>query len=193
MRGQLELACLRAALELVPRLPEGSLLSVNVSGPVLLDERTLALLLEQPALDRVIVEITEDALVQDDAGFHAALAPLVARGVRLAVDDMGAGYSGLRQITALRPAYLKLDRSLVRGVDASPDRAALIEALLHYAGRTGGLLVAEGVETRSELDAVRRLGVPLVQGFHYGRPGAPWPVVLPPGLALAEPLVPRAQ
>jgi EAL domain-containing protein (putative c-di-GMP-specific phosphodiesterase class I) len=90
---------------------------------------------------------------------------------------MGSGYSGLRQITALSPTYLKLDRSLIRGIDTDPDRAALVRALAGYAGHTGAHLVAEGVETAEELAAVTAAGVPLVQGYLFGRPSAPWPSV----------------
>jgi EAL domain-containing protein (putative c-di-GMP-specific phosphodiesterase class I) len=95
--------------------------------------------------------------------------------VRFAVDDMGAGYSGLRQMTTVRPTYMKLDRSLIRGIDADPARGALITALLGYARQTGGHIVAEGVETAAELAALSDLGVELVQGFHIARPGSPWP------------------
>ena len=100
-----------------------------------------------------------------------------ARGAVLAVDDMGAGYSGLRQITAVRPRYLKLDRSLGAGIDADPERAALVAALAGYSRQVGALLVVEGIETDAELDALQRIGVPLVQGFRLARPGAPWPQI----------------
>jgi EAL domain-containing protein (putative c-di-GMP-specific phosphodiesterase class I) len=111
-----------------------------------------------------------------------AIEPLRARGARLAVDDMGAGYSGLRQITTVMPSYLKLDRSLVTGIDSDSDRAALVGALVGYSQQVGCLLVAEGVETEAELQAVRRLGVPLVQGFYLSRPGTPWPEISQAGI-----------
>ena len=91
----------------------------------------------------------------------------------------GAGYSGLRQITTVRPSYLKLDHSLICEIDGDPDRGALVSALLGYARQTGGHLVAEGVETAAELDTLTQLGVELVQGFYLARPGWPWPGVLP--------------
>ena len=95
-RDLLERACLRAALELFASRPPGTLLSVNLSAPVLLDRRTLELL-EQPAdLSGLIVEVTEEALVQSESQLQQAMRPLLARGAKLAVDDMGAGYSGLR-------------------------------------------------------------------------------------------------
>ncbi|MEA2420922.1 MAG: hypothetical protein QOF55_21, partial [Thermoleophilaceae bacterium] len=179
LREELELACLEAALRLLDSLPEDVLLSVNLSGPVLMASRAQDLLAAQPEVSRLIVEVTEEALVQRDAALEAALAPLLARGASFAVDDMGAGYSGLRQITALHPTYLKLDRSLVRGIDEDPDRAALLRALAGYAEHTGAHLVAEGVETAEELAAVAAVGVPLIQGYYYGRPAPPWPEVEP--------------
>jgi diguanylate cyclase (GGDEF)-like protein len=179
-REELELACLDAALRLLDDLPGGARLSVNLSGPVLMGARAQALFAARPDVSRLIVEVTEEALVQRDASLVAALAPLLARGAHFAIDDMGAGYSGLRQITALHPTYLKLDRSLVRGIDTDPDRAALLRALVGYAQQTGAHLVAEGVETAAELATVSDIGVPLIQGWYYGRPAAPWPQLQTP-------------
>jgi EAL domain-containing protein (putative c-di-GMP-specific phosphodiesterase class I) len=126
-------------------------------------------------LDGLILELTENSLLEDTPGLHARISELQFAGVRFAVDDMGAGYSGLRQMTTVRPTYMKLDRSLIRGIDSDPDRGALITALLGYARQTGGHIVAEGVETAAELAALGDLGVELVQGFHVARPGSPWP------------------
>jgi EAL domain-containing protein (putative c-di-GMP-specific phosphodiesterase class I) len=92
---------------------------------------------------------------------------------------MGAGYSGLRQITNVHPSYLKLDRSLVSGIDGDGERAALVGALAGYSRQVGCLLLAEGVETEAELREVRRLGVPLVQGFFLARPAPAWPALDP--------------
>jgi len=178
-REALERACLRAALELFCRRPHGVRLSVNLSGTVLTDRRTQRMLDYVNDLSGLIIEVTEDALVEGEERIRATTEPLQARGAEIAVDDMGAGYSGLGQIMALRPRYLKLDRSLVTGIDGDGDRAALIGALADYARRVDGLLVAEGMETASELQALIELGVPLAQGFYLARPGRPWPQVAP--------------
>jgi diguanylate cyclase (GGDEF)-like protein len=186
VRDRLELACLRAGLNLLGDLPAGTRLSVNLSGPLLLDPRTSELLRDTPHLDRLILEITENSLLEDTPGMVAEIERLIGQGVNFAVDDMGAGYSGLRQITAVRPSYLKLDRSLISGIDSDPDRGALVSAMLGYVRQTGGHLIAEGVETEAELDTLRRLGVTLIQGYLLGRPAAPWPGVdVPAGLAPA--------
>ena len=176
----LERACLCQALELFARRPAGTRLSVNLSAPVLLDPLTRKMLDDTRAgdangLEGLIVEITEETLVHADMELARAIAPLTARGAHLAIDDMGAGYSGLRQIPAVRPGYLKLDRSLISGIDRDSERAALVGALAGYASQVGSMLVAEGVETEAELAVVRGLGVPLVQGFYFSRPASPWP------------------
>ncbi len=176
-RDALDQACLSAAMQLLPELPAGARLCVNVSGATLPDARTLAILETPAELSRLVVEITEDTLVRnDDPSLAAAIAVLRRRGTRLAVDDMGAGYAGLRQITAVHPDYLKLDRSLVSGIDADADRAALVSAMVDYAERVGALVVAEGVETAAELSSLADLGVNLLQGFLLARPAPGWPL-----------------
>ena len=187
VRDQLELACVRAALKLLPRRPAGSRLSINLSGELLLDPRLESLLLAAAPLDGLILEVTENSLLDDTPGLHARISELIGRGVRFAIDDMGAGYSGLRQLTTVRPTYLKLDRSLVSNIDTDSDRGALVSAMLGYARQTGGHLVAEGVETEAELGTLTQLGVELVQGFYLARPGRPWPSVTVTGAPVAMP------
>ncbi|HEY5428602.1 MAG TPA: bifunctional diguanylate cyclase/phosphodiesterase [Solirubrobacteraceae bacterium] len=185
VRDRLELACLRAGLAMLDELPAGARLSVNLSGPLLIDPRTTEILRNAPHPDRLILEVTENSLMEDTPGFLAEISRLIGEGIKFAVDDMGAGYSGLRQITTVRPHYLKLDRSLISGIDTDPDRGALVAAMLGYVRQTGGQLVAEGVETEAELDTLLDLGVTLIQGYLLGRPGAPWPAV-----AAKQPVVP---
>ena len=177
LRAELELACLRAATGLIGELPPGSRLSVNLSATMLVDTRTSEVLEGLPDLSRLIIEVTEETLVRHGPDIERILGELADRGVRFAVDDVGAGYSGLGQLATLRPTYVKLDRGLVRGLDREPARVALVRALADYARGTGGLLVAEGVETVEELAHVRAAGAPLVQGFLLARPGPPWPEV----------------
>ncbi|HTZ88173.1 MAG TPA: EAL domain-containing protein [Solirubrobacteraceae bacterium] len=178
-REALERACLRAGLELFCRRPRGVALSLNLSAPVLMERATLRMLDRLGDLSGLIVEITEDALVRDDERLRRTLAPLQRRGARMAVDDMGAGYSGLGQIMALHPRYLKLDRSLIKGIDVDRERAALVGALTEYARRVDSLLVAEGMESAAELRTLIELGVPLAQGYYLARPARPWPLVAP--------------
>jgi diguanylate cyclase (GGDEF)-like protein len=184
-REALERACLREALELFNRRPPGTRLSVNLSAPVLIDRSTLRMLDPLRDLSDLIIEVTEEALVYNDAQLNSALAPLRERGAQMAVDDMGSGYSGLGQVMAVHPSYLKLDRSLISGIDSDRDRAALVGALADYAKRVGSLLVAEGMETAEELRALIELGVPLAQGYYLSRPAEPWPSVPASALAAA--------
>lgn len=184
MREQLDLACFERALALLEQRPPGTRLAINVAGALLSQPHALALLSALPdahARD-VVLEITEDALVRDYDALRGVVQPLLARGMRIAVDDMGAGYAGLRHAIDLHPAYLKLDRALIHGVDGDPKRAALVDALLRYAEHAGAHIVAEGVETEGELAALRRLGVPFAQGYLLARPAVPWP---PLAIALA--------
>jgi EAL domain-containing protein (putative c-di-GMP-specific phosphodiesterase class I) len=195
-RGELERACLRRALELFALRPEGTSFNVNLSVATLLDPDTEAMLDEADrrlplGLSGLVIEITEETLVDNDAEVIEGIAALRRRGARLAVDDIGAGYSGLRQITAVLPDYLKLDRSLVAGIDQDNDRAALVSALSGYASQVGSLLVAEGVEYESELARLQELRVPLVQGFYLGTPGKPWPELTASAVEVLPTPVPR--
>jgi hypothetical protein len=99
------------------------------------------------------------------------------RGARLAIDNAGAGYAGLRHVVELSPDYLKLDRELVHGIDQDPNRRALMRAVVAFAREVGTSVIAEGVETRAELEVLREAEVHLVQGYLLARPGPPWPQV----------------
>jgi EAL domain-containing protein (putative c-di-GMP-specific phosphodiesterase class I) len=90
--------------------------------------------------------------------------------MRVAIDDVGAGYSGLQRIANVAPDLLKLDRSIIHGIDKSPTHRAIVAALRHFAGETGALLLAEGVETEAEAHIVKSLGVGLAQGWYFGKP-----------------------
>jgi diguanylate cyclase (GGDEF)-like protein len=176
MRVELELACLRRSLALLGELPEGTRLSVNLSALALHDPRTRRLLRDGHP-ERLIVELTEESLITDMGTLRADLDPLLGCGITLAVDDMGAGYSNLRQVIALAPSLLKLDRTLVRGIDRDPSQRLLIDALTGYAQRTGAEIVAEGIETEPELEVIRALGISYGQGYLLARPAPPWPTV----------------
>jgi EAL domain-containing protein (putative c-di-GMP-specific phosphodiesterase class I) len=94
--------------------------------------------------------------------------------VRLAVDDTGAGYASLRHVLELAPHFLKLDGSVVGGLDEHAARRALVAALVTFADEVGTTVIAEGVERWSEAEALRSVGVHLAQGFAFGRPQGRW-------------------
>lgn len=165
----LELAALRKALEVLHALPADVYLSLNVAPATLLD-RGLAEALRDAPGPRLVLELTEHSEIGDYPGIAAALAPLRGRGVRLAVDDAGAGYASFQHILRLAPDIIKLDLQLTRGVDTDPVRRALVAAMLRFASETGAMVVAEGVETAAEWQALEALGVQAGQGYWLGRP-----------------------
>ena len=174
---ELETACLRASIAASDRLPANTYLSVNASPELVLTGR-LATILDD-VLRPVVVEITEHVEIDDYKGLRRELERL-GPTVRVAVDDAGAGYASFRHILELAPDFVKIDQELVRGVDAEPARQALIAGMGYFAVKRKLRLVAEGIETRKELDALQALAVPYGQGYLLGRPrdgttDEPWP------------------
>jgi EAL domain-containing protein (putative c-di-GMP-specific phosphodiesterase class I)/putative methionine-R-sulfoxide reductase with GAF domain len=174
LRAKLELACLTAAITLGPT-PDNRLLFVNLSPSLLADPAALRLLDDLP--DRLVIELTEQEAVDDYDVLRHDLGPWLSRGVRIAIDDTGAGYSSLRHVIELTPDFLKLDRELVRDLDNDRNRRALISAVAAFASEVGTSVIAEGVETETELDCLREAEVDLVQGYLLARPGPAWPVI----------------
>lgn len=172
LRGQLELSAASAALRLIERLPEDAFLTLNFSPAVLAELGRLDLdrLGERVPLSRLVVEVTEEAPVADYAQLDDALARVRERGVRLAIDDAGAGYASMMHVVRLRPEIIKLDIAFVRGVDQDPARHALVASVTDLAARTGARVIAEGIETQAELATVFEIGVDLGQGYFLGRP-----------------------
>jgi EAL domain-containing protein (putative c-di-GMP-specific phosphodiesterase class I) len=169
--AELENTMRRDALDHLTALPDDTYLSLNVT-PVAVLEHDFADSLRAYPLERLVLEITEHTSVEDYQTIAQALEPLRNKGVRLAVDDAGAGYASFRHILQLKPDIIKLDRSLIQHIDSSCDHRTLAVALVQFSQTVGSQVVAEGVETQAELSALRDLGVKLVQGFLLGRPQA---------------------
>jgi len=163
-----ERTALAAAIEAAASLPAEVALCVNLSAEVLRLEPSLPKIVAATER-RVIIEITEHERIDDYEAVRAALRTL-GPNVRLAVDDAGSGYASLRHILALKPAFVKLDIEWVHGIDHDPVRRALVSGLIYFASETGCELIAEGIETASELGALRELGIKLGQGYLLGRP-----------------------
>lgn len=172
---ELEMAAITLALGSLDRLEPGAFVSINASAETACSP-ALAQLLATVDCSRVVLEITEHAAVSDYEGLLAALAGLRLAGLRLAVDDAGAGVASLHHVLALAPEFIKMDISLTRGIDADPARAALAQALVSFGAATGAAILAEGVETAGEFAAITRLGVSYAQGYFLGRPA---PLVAP--------------
>jgi EAL domain-containing protein (putative c-di-GMP-specific phosphodiesterase class I) len=169
MSIRLEMACLGDQLEAASWLPEGTWVSLNISPGLASAVVPLVAALER-ADREVVLEITEHVEIGDYRQLVAAL-DLVRGTARLAVDDAGAGYAGLRHILELRPQFVKLDLTLVRNIDTDPARQAMVAGMAHFARKAGCELIAEGIETPEELAELVRLGADFGQGYLFGKPG----------------------
>jgi EAL domain-containing protein (putative c-di-GMP-specific phosphodiesterase class I) len=166
---ELELATAQDACTLLLTLESSLHLGLNFSPSSIPDPRFKALF-DQLPVERLVLEITEHAAIENYTAIGNYLAPLRQRGLRLAVDDAGAGHASFRHVLELKPDIIKLDVSLVRDIYRDPARLALAEALTRFGRAMGSLIVAEGVETELEFNALRDIGVTKVQGYFLGRP-----------------------
>jgi len=166
---ELECHAIGSALAGLAMFSKEMYLGLNCSPELLLSHRLEGLLEGYPA-DRLVLEITEHAAVKDYRVLERELEPLRRRGIRLAIDDAGAGYASMRHILQLRPDMIKLDISLTQGIDQDPQRRAMASALIAFARETHSSIVAEGVETLAELEMLKSLGADKVQGFLLGHP-----------------------
>lgn len=184
LRCELEMAAVKAALSALPRLPEEIYLSLNASPVTLLSAGFRKLLVgSDPA--RLVIELTEHARIDDYKLLNASLDYLRGLGVRVAVDDAGAGFASLRHILRLAPDFIKLDRTLIDGIENDRSRQALAVGLISFAERIDATIIAEGIEQRAEIDMLASLGVGHGQGFYLAPPG---PLPLP---AASEPRLHR--
>ncbi|MGZ8566079.1 MAG: EAL domain-containing protein [Actinomycetota bacterium] len=172
----LELAAIRQAIAALPRVPPGAYLSVNCSHRTA-PAPELAELLE-PVGPRIVVEITEHEAIDDYDQLSVSLDRLRQLGVRIAIDDAGAGFASLRHALLLAPDIVKVDISLTRNIDQDRGRRALASALISFADEMGMSIVAEGIESESELGTLLELGVGFGQGYYLAEPG-PLPVAVP--------------
>jgi len=173
---ELDRKCRRRALLAARELPRNVLLFVNVFPSAMYDPEfqgpPLLRLLEDLGLspERVVLEITEKYAIENYSLFAEALGEFTRLGFQIAVDDVGAGYSGLEKIAHLNPRYLKLDRELIKDIDSSYIRREMARALKAFADKIGSTLIAEGIEREGELGALVDLGIDYGQGFLLGRP-----------------------
>jgi EAL domain-containing protein (putative c-di-GMP-specific phosphodiesterase class I) len=171
----LDLAIIETTLADVDRIPNGYV-SINLSPSTLLDSRLAdTLLADGVPAERVVVEVTEHARIPDYEKAEQLLGVIRASGIRLAVDDAGAGYATFRHILSLSPDIIKMDRSITQDIDVDAPRRALATALVIFAGEIGATVIAEGAETDGEIRALRRAGIHRAQGYALARP-APLPL-----------------
>lgn len=182
--ARLEIQAIRRALAGMPELPEDAFLSLNVSPGTALTAELQRTLDDVPA-ERLVLELTEHTRVEDYRALNDQLGPFVEAGGRIAIDDAGAGYAGWHHLVQLHPHVIKLDAALTRGIDVDRPRRALALSLVGFAAEIGATIIAEGVETAGELQALRDFGVRWGQGFHLARP-APLPLRLDTKSGTAE-------
>lgn len=164
------------AAEVIERAPGADTFYVNLhpadlADPELLDSRAPL----SRVAPRVVLELTERSPLEGGPGLDATLASLRALGFRIAVDDLGAGYAGLSYFTAVHPEVVKLDMSLVRGIDRDPVKQRVVRSMTELARSLDIEVVGEGVETAGERDALAELGCTHLQGYYFARPSPPYP------------------
>ncbi|MCU0690110.1 MAG: EAL domain-containing protein [Polyangiaceae bacterium] len=166
----------RRAAEHCSKSPESGVLFVNLHPRDLMDS-----MLASPdcpligMANRVVLEITERASLKNLDDVRARVASLRQLGFRTAVDDLGAGYAGLTSLATLQPDIVKIDMTLIRDVDKDPLKRSLVKSITSACQEMGVLVVAEGIETAEERDAIVDIGCDLLQGYRFAKPGRPFP------------------
>ena len=123
-----------------------------------------------------VIEITENSVIDDFDRMRDMVRQLRAHGFRVAIDDAGAGYAGLQTMVEIEPDFIKLDMSLIRGVDTSVVKQRLVRTLRDFCREAAITLIAEGIETARQLETLQELGVTHGQGFLFGLPGTDMPL-----------------
>lgn len=178
---RLEQVCRHAIFTAVSKQKEnfeksGARLFINVNPKVLYDEKFRAGFtkeyIKRYGIDSedIVIEVTERQRIEDEAGFLEAVNHYKRQNYQIAIDDIGSGYSGLKRVCTLFPGFIKLDMELIRDVHKHPTKLALIKGLVDFSANSGTLLIAEGIETKREMEVLIDLGVQYGQGYYLGRP-----------------------
>jgi EAL domain-containing protein (putative c-di-GMP-specific phosphodiesterase class I) len=180
LMAELDHACLDSALDSIQQMPEDALLFANVMPARINDAQFRARLSDRKLLGldprRIVLELNEGQAIRAYDVLSRGIAELQANGVRVALDDLGSGYANLDHILRLRPDFLKLDISLIRGVHQSVAKQAVIGSMVQVGRAVGATVIAEGVEEHEEYEKLRELGVAWGQGFLFARPQPGFPV-----------------
>jgi len=176
---ELDRLCRRKALTNAKGFPPETKLFVNVLPASMYDPALqgdgILRFLEEAGLEprQLVFELTEAYVIENYKLFGDAVRQFIELGIHIAIDDIGAGYSGLERIAWLQPKYLKFDIGLIRHVDTSPVRREMVRALKVMADKMGSTVIAEGIERREELETLLELGITYGQGYLLGRPAPP--------------------
>ena len=165
---ELELLAVECALESLKQVPKDFYVSVNASPDTIMSG-ALHQVLERAGKKNLVVEVTEHQQVDDYAALKKALQP-ISKYARIAIDDVGSGYAGLRHLVDLGPDMLKLDMTLTRDIHQDLARCALVGAMVRFSEAIGSKLIAEGVEHAEEAEVLKKLGVEYAQGYYFGKP-----------------------
>ena len=181
--AELDTMCRRAACRAGEELPRHSLRFVNTESLTMFlhshgDSFVQEFVEITPASVRglTVIEITENSVIDDFDRMRDMVRQLRAHGFRVAIDDAGAGYAGLQTMVEIEPDFIKLDMSLIRGVDSSVVKQRLVRTLRDFCREAAITLIAEGIETVRQLETLRELGVTHGQGFLFGLPGVEFPL-----------------
>ena len=175
---QLDYLCRRLALLHAKPILQQKLLFINVDANILYDrsfhQGTTAKLLAENHIDagNIIFEVSEKTAIADYPSFQSALDHYQQQNYRIAIDDVGAGYSGLNMLTQIAPQFIKLDIGLIQNIDTNHIKKSMVKALVDFASATNIATIAEGIERPEELAALIELGIDYGQGFLLGRPQA---------------------
>jgi EAL domain-containing protein (putative c-di-GMP-specific phosphodiesterase class I) len=189
-RLELEQVVARTVLFGRALLPPDTFYSINLSAAFLVSERWQQVLATVTDLVGVVIEITEEESIGDYVNVRNRLSQIRDLGGCIAVDDAGSGYASLQHVVEMKPSFVKLDRQLVGNCHIDPAKAVVIEMIGQAANRLDAWIIAEGIESQQELDKLIRLGLPLGQGYHLGRPE---PVMQSLGSGLAAAIRSRLQ
>lgn len=165
----LEILAIQTAIEHLNDMPKGVYLTMNVA-PETLVSGAFGRCIDNVPSDNLVIELTEHAIVGDYDLFLDAVRRVRNKGLRIALDDVGAGYSGLVLCFRVAPDIVKLDRALIQGISNDVVKQKLAKATASLADSVPFTLVAEGIETAEDAEALRALGVPYGQGYYFSRP-----------------------
>ena len=168
LTAPLERRIMRAGFITADSLPEGAFVSINITAEALVSSQIQELFKQRDRYDNIVLEVSEKDI--QEPGVSEALTEFRSGGGRLAVDDIGAGFSNLRDVLTMKPDIVKVDRAIIRGIDRDRVKASIVAGLNTMATRLEIPLLAEGIESREELAVLEELGVPLGQGYLFGEP-----------------------
>ena len=174
---ELEAACRRNALKQAVYMPAGKKLFLNVDPNVILDPKfrsgTTRYMMKKYGLtpDDVVFEVTERTRIKKETTFTETVNHYRDEEFHIAIDDFGAAFAGMNRVCLLHPEYVKLDIALIKNIDSNEYQRSFVKYFADFCEENGIKLVAEGIETKAELETVARIGVAYGQGYYLYAPG----------------------